>query len=260
MKDLSPVCFLPVSLKENGHLFFGEGLREVEPDTRTLKDARTVLEEPGGQGPDELYYMYREVCREEDREAIRARGLRYDMTILKPGKVGREYIKTVGHYHPLKPGTTLTYPEVYEVIHGKAHYLFQKYGEGGAEEVILVEAHPGDKVLIPPNYGHITINPGDDFLVMSNWVASGFSSIYEPLELLSGGAYIEIEEKDGSSQFIPNPNYKDLPPLKREAIREIRQLDLVKEIPMYQVFLKDPENLIFLTDPEKYPELENLYR
>ncbi len=259
MKDLSSICYLSVSLNEDGRLSFGEGITEVTPAIRTLDDSRIVLEDREADGPGELYYMYREMCREADREGIRSRGLRYDITVIRPGKVGREYVKTVGHYHPAKPGTDYTFPEVYEVINGKAHYLFQRPGEeAGAEEVIMIEALPGDKVLIPPNYGHITINPGDDFLVMSNWVASDFSSVYEPLEKLGGGAYFEVEV-DGRAQFEANPKYSNLPPLRKVPVVELRRFDLVKEVPMYQIFLRDPDKLDFLINPEKYSELVHIY-
>ena len=30
-------------------------------------------------------------------------GLRYDITVIYPGLIGSEYVKTLGHYHPKVP-------------------------------------------------------------------------------------------------------------------------------------------------------------
>ncbi len=58
------------------------------------------------------------------------------------------------------PEASLHYPELYEVLKGDANYLLQRaQNEERVDEVILVKATRGDKVIIPPNYGHVTINP-----------------------------------------------------------------------------------------------------
>ena len=131
------------------------------------------------------------MCRVQDKELIAKYGLRYDVTVIRPGQIGREFIKTAGHYHPLKPQTEFSYPEVYEVLAGKAHYLLQTEPDEDGIDAILIEAVAGDKVLIPPGYGHITINPGQEYLIMSNWVAADFSSIYGPIKELGGGAFLK---------------------------------------------------------------------
>jgi oxalate decarboxylase/phosphoglucose isomerase-like protein (cupin superfamily) len=58
------------------------------------------------------------------------------------------------------PKLRYTYRELYEVLKGDAHYLLQRaQNKERVDEAILVKATRGDKVLIPPNYGHVTINP-----------------------------------------------------------------------------------------------------
>jgi|GEM_PF-2282682 glucose-6-phosphate isomerase len=40
--------------------------------------------------------------------------------------MGLEFVKTCGHYHPpVNPKLRYTYPEMYEVLEGDAHYLLQ---------------------------------------------------------------------------------------------------------------------------------------
>jgi len=242
-------------------LVFKEGLKEVEPDVRTRDEMDEVLFQPEEPGPRELYYMFRGVALEEDKSLLREHGIRYDVTLIKPGAIGREYLKTAGHYHPLKPDTDQTYPEVYEVIYGKAHYLLQKpkgdhFGE--LDRVILIAAKPGDKVLIPPHFGHITINPGEEPLIMSNFVAESFSSVYDPIKTRGGGGYFELKGKEGS-EFLINSSYHYVPPLRRCPVTPAPQLNLYRGLPLYRVFKENPGHLSFLVHPEKYTEAFHEY-
>ena len=103
--------------------------------------------------------------------------------------MGLEFVKTYGHYHPrVNPKLRYTYPEVYEVLDGEAHYLLQRAkDEESVDDVLLVKATRGDKVIVPPNYGHVTINPLERTLKMANWVCRSFDSVYERYAKLHGG-------------------------------------------------------------------------
>ena len=252
VSDLTAVSGLPLCFDNGGRLGFNQGLPAVRADIRFKNDLLDVLHDQQGAGPDELYYMYRGVARAEDRALLQERGLRYDVTVIRSGTVGREYIKTAGHYHPVKPGTDVTYPEVYEVLLGCAHYLLQtEPGEEGVE-AILVEAKAGDKVLIPPGYGHITVNPGPGLLIMSNWVADKFASVYEPIRELGGGAFFELVGEDEGSLFVPNPRYKPAPGFSAREVRDWPEFGLESGRPMYISFLENPVRFAFLTEPENF--------
>ena len=124
MIDLRKISGLPLYLKEdNDKLVFTEDLAEVEPETRRLEDMREVLMDKEIREPIELYYMYRDVYLPHDKNLILAHNLRYDIAVILPGMLGKEYMKSAGHYHPYVPGTDLTYPEVYEIIYGEAFSL-----------------------------------------------------------------------------------------------------------------------------------------
>jgi glucose-6-phosphate isomerase len=56
----------------------------------------------------------------------------------------------------------------------------------------LVKATRGDKVIVPPNCGHVAINPSEKTLKMANWVCRSFESLYEPYTQHHGGAYYEL--------------------------------------------------------------------
>ncbi|MBT9172531.1 MAG: Glucose-6-phosphate isomerase [Syntrophomonadaceae bacterium] len=252
MYDLERTSGLPLQADDKGGLLFGPGLSSVAPDIRRRRDMLEVLFEPEAAGPEELYYMYRGVCRETDSTLIRQHGLRYDVTILRPGTVGSEYIKTAGHYHPIKPGTEFTYPEVYEVLHGRAHYLLQTEPDEEGVEAVLMEATAGDKVLIPPGYGHITINPGPGWLVMSNWVAEGFASLYAPIKELGGGAYFALAGNGEEERLVVNPRYRPTPRISARRPADLPEFGLVRGRPMYFAFLESPEMFAYLANPENY--------
>lgn len=241
-------------------LEFGE--RTFYPAVRILEELKEVVLDKNflatADMDTELYYMFRAVSKdEEDEREIKDKGLRYDITIIPPNKLGLEFVKTAGHYHPFLPGSKMTYPELYEVLEGEAHYLLQRREqERGTErikDVVVVKAKKGDKVLIPPNYGHVTINPSEATLKMANWVASAFSSIYEPMKRRGGAAYFELT----NGEFVKNAKYGELPDIRflrpsvveKEAGLNLNlSLNLSKETETYEL-IRQPETLAFLTNP-----------
>jgi len=220
-----------------------EEMKEVVFDKRFLASANMDME---------LYYMFRDVSKdEEDANKIKERGLRYDITIIPPNTLGSEFVKTAGHYHPYLTGSKLTYPEMYEVLEGEAHYLLQKRAEEGdiekITEVVVVKAKKGDTVIIPPNYGHVTINPSKATLKMANWVARTFSSIYEPMKRRGGAAYFEL----ATGEFIKDERYETVPDIRflKASDTWLKELELGKCLEMYEL-LREPEKLDFLINPD----------
>ncbi len=175
-----------------------------QPDIRLTSDLKEVLFDKNFTKDFDAYYMYRGV-KEND-------GLRYDVTMIPFRMFGVEFPKTKGHYHPDD------YGEVYTVLSGKAIYLLQKED---ISDVYAVFAKQGETVIIPPHYGHITINPGPEDLIMSNWVSPEFSSNYTPVLEKEGGCYFFTE--DG---WIKNSNYKDIPELRFEKAQQEKPEDL----------------------------------
>ena len=232
------------------------GQRTFSPVTRTLAEIKEVVYDQrflaSADMNRELYYMFRDVSKDAaDAKEIQERGLRYDITIIPPNTLGVEFVKTAGHYHPCPEDSKLTYPEIYEVLEGEAHYLLQKREEDNGIEritdVVVVKAKEGDKVIIPPHYGHVTINPGDATLKMTNWVARMFSSIYEPIMKRKGAAYFELT----TGEFVKNERYNTVPEMRflQPEITWPEDLELIKDGAMYDL-LKEPEKLEFLIHPD----------
>lgn len=227
------------------------GGKMVDPDIRKLNDMREViydqywLEKTDDR---DLYYMYRDLALSNgDRSLIIENNLRYDITIIPPSNLGIEFVKTAGHYHPFIEGTKYTYPEVYEVLSGEAHYLLQKSENNNLTDVILVKAKEGDKVIVPPNYGHVTINPSNKELKMANWVSREFTSIYEPYKECGGAAYFELT----NGRIEQNKRYKDTPEIRYLKPANQSEVGFYKNKEMYGL-IRDVEKLRYLNHPQDF--------
>lgn len=223
--------------------------RTFEASIRWSRDLKSVLAYPEDLNEDfKAYFMFRDIYYSNaDKDKIVENNLRYDITVIPPNSVGKEYIKTYGHYHPeVEKG--LSYTEIYEVLEGEAVYLLQKEENSRVTDVLIVEASPGDKVIIPPNYGHVTINPSNKVLKMANWVHRGFSSDYKPFEQKKGACYYYTE--DG---WIKNETYSEVPP-PRFMQSNTKPLGLKKSEEIYKL-VKNLEKLEFLWKPSQYEQL-----
>ncbi len=181
--------------------------KTYEAAVRRIFDLKDVLlDEPKEDG--DAYYMFRGVHRPEDEKKFEKYKVRYDITVIPPRTIGREYIKTLGHYHP-EAENGLSYPEVYEVLHG--HALFLQQGPD-ASDFLVTEAKKGDVVVMIPNHGHITVNIGGEPLILANLVSSKFQSIYEPVKEKHGFAWYYTTEG-----WIPNKHYEKHPKIRTLA-------------------------------------------
>jgi len=149
------------------------------------------------RAPDsELYYMYRGIKKKE--------GLRYDITVIPAKMLGQEFVKTKGHEHIGNFG------EIYIVLKGKAIYLMQKRKNKEIIDVFAIKAKKGDITIIPPGYGHITINPSrKEDLKMANWISENCQGNYRPLGKMQGACYYYTKKG-----WIKNKNYKKVPKLR----------------------------------------------
>jgi len=174
-------------------------LNDKKPDIRYLNDMREVLydqEWAKTVSNLELYYMYRGLEKKD--------GLRYDITIIPSLMLGQEFNKTKGHEHIGKFG------EIYIVLRGQAIYLMQN-GKDIIEDVYAVKASKDDVIIIPPFYGHVTINAGESELKMANWMADNVKSDYSLFEKKQGACYYYTKEG-----WVKNKNYKSVPKLRFE--------------------------------------------
>lgn len=176
-----------------------------EADVRRIYDLRDVLlSAPTSDG--DAYYMFRGISRPEDEEKFKEHNIRFDITVIPPKIIDKEYIKTYGHMHPeAKYG--VAFPEIYEVLDGEATFVLQN---DDASDLITVEAKRGDVVIMIPNYGHVTINTGKGPLIIANLVSTEFSSEYDPVRKNGGLAWYLTTEG-----WVKNPRYDRHPNIRK---------------------------------------------
>ena len=275
MSLLEDISGIALEIGNNEMLVLGDGYTSVPSDVRLLSaiadvvfDKQVLIEDS------ELYYMYRNVHKIAHEQTILASGLRYDITVIPSGLLGSEYIKTAGHHHAVDSASGFEFTEIYEVLSGSALYLMQKLAKDRSmiEDGYFVYAKPGDKVVIPPGYGHVTINPFKETLVMANWVGSTWSSDYSPVRNMHGAAWyvlsgdvacecgfrVALADLDSQANDLPeilikpNKNWsfsEDFKPEFRMAANCLPE-SLKAEMPMYLDYLARPEAYRFLLQPE----------
>ncbi|NMB79022.1 MAG: glucose-6-phosphate isomerase [Methanomicrobiales archaeon] len=223
-----------------------------EPELRMADDLKGLFASPGCVGKGPLYAMFRDLAKSPaDRWWMQQNGLRYDITVVLPQVICGEFIKTKGHYHP-KNAAGAGYPEIYTVLDGTAHYLLQRED---LADVVLVTATKGDIVVVPPEYGHVTINPSpDQALHMANIVSSRFASDYSQYVTMKGAAYYELA--DGSWQ--KNRAYPKVPPLRQVTAGKIPVARAGFTSPLYALVEKRNPVLGFLNHPEQFPQAADL--
>ena len=250
--------FVGLNVKFNPQVYsliFDRDPPAIEPAIRTIEQMKDVLVDSAISTPKQLYFMYRDVYCAKDREVIREHKLRFDITVIRPDRLGREFMKTAGHYHPK------SYPELYEVVYGEALCLQQRRDEADftkIKEVIAVRAKQGQKIICLPYFGHILINLTDKPLITSNWVSSEFSSEYELYKKSRGAAYYAFFN-NGNIAWEKNKSYTELPNITFLIPNdEISEFGLKTGIPMYSL-INDLKRLDFLNHPERY-EYEKAFK
>ena len=176
-------------------------------DHQMMKD---VLMESDAAGPDVHYHM------------VRGGNDLHNITIWEPGKVGKEYIKTYGHYH------VGDISETYWIVYGEGITIAQKrvVGTDGEpvddeiEEIRIVRVKAGEAVYMPKGWAHAAVNIGKTFFATADDSPVNFEDVdpsslpghadYESIKRMRGMAYYIIE-KDGELALVKNPTYKKVP-------------------------------------------------
>lgn len=206
---------------------------------RKSSELKEVLMEPHLMGPDSTaYYMFRGIHQHEN--------LRYDITLIESRFYGDEYSKTLGHYHPPSPVSGVQFPEVYQVLRGKASFVLQRRRKDEMVDCIFIEANERDSFIVPPGYGHVTYNTGNSPLVLANVVAN-FDSSYDEFLANHGGAFFCT--KFGYKQNA----YYIIKKQERLTPRQINKRYGLILGDLLEMFHSMPEKFDFLEHPEKLP-------
>ena len=258
-KDISKNIGLEIALKDDNQLSLGEDVEFDGMSIRSRADLKIVAADENLALDDKpAYFMYRNVRRAGDEDMIKENNQRFDLTVIPAARLGAEFIKTSGHYHPIKEGTEVEYPELYYVVSGRATYLMQKHEtDGSVSDVIVCRVKAGEAIIMPPFYGHVTINETDETLVMANWVEGNFSSVYGDYEKKRGAAYYLKADKEPEK----NPHYSQVGELREMQTAPQAILDL-EGTPIYD-YVKSIEKIDLIANPEKHLDdfkIEKLFK
>lgn len=239
-----------------------EGIGFGEKTERTFSEMQKYISDPNAKASNaSIYSVYRNVSRQSDASDIQSANIRYDITIIPPGVFAgerKEFVRTAGHYHPVKPGSSTRFAEVYEVISGHAYWILQRpnfENPSEIEEIYIIEADPGEKLIMIPGFGHMLVNAFRETLVTANWIHDAFTYDYHPYQELRGSGYWMLEgETPDTIEFMKNTNYTKVPELQKLRPRDIPELGLGRGEPAYHL-VRNLEKLDFLSNPERYTEL-----
>jgi len=242
---------LQIDWATDGTLSFDPEITVDEVLSRPRERLRSVAFEPDTcVPPDQIqYWMYNGVARQQDRQRLSTIGLGYELTLMYSRPLGRERAKTLGHLHSGPPGSALNYPEVCEVLYGTAYFVFQTMDleKHTAPLCAFVEVNAGEKVIIPPNLHHLTINAGDEALLFADVIPLAAKGIYQPLADRHGAAYLLT--CDG---WIKNASYVEAGELERWTVRDYPALRLTADRPLYRTFVENPVYLEWMLEPDQF--------
>lgn len=225
MINFQKLLDLPILFdKQKLDFIFDGDFAPIRKTERNLEELKPFLMNPETSGPDLVYRVWRGVCLKNEEEKIKnsglpaQTGLRLDLIIMPPGKIGDEFVKTAGHYH-------LQYPEMYFILYGRAYILAQSYKESPKviETTRLTEANAGEQVFIPRGFGHNTINVSDEPLVYATLGDENAVDDYELYKNNHGASYYFVDN-NGAIDIVKNPNYDSIPELEKIPAEKFTKL------------------------------------
>ena len=123
--------------------------------------------------------------------------LQWCMSVTLPGKIGREYYMTKGHYHEVRDTA-----EIYLCVRGSGYMLMET--EDG--KTSAVEMRPDVAVYVPARWAHRSINTGDEPLISFCVYPGDAGHDYGTIE--TEGFRKRIVEIDGHPVVIDNAQEK----------------------------------------------------
>ncbi|MEE8355825.1 MAG: glucose-6-phosphate isomerase family protein [Anaerolineales bacterium] len=121
----------------------------------------------------------------------------HGISIVHPGKVGKEYFMTKGHYH-----TVLDTAEIYYTLNGNGIMVMETpEGDWAVKKLV-----PGGVLYVPPRWAHRSVNVGtEEDLVMFFAYPGNAGHNYATIE--TQGFRKLILDVDGKAEIIDNPRW-----------------------------------------------------
>lgn len=157
---------------------------------RRLSDMRGMyFEEP--EDADVLVYAVYGIPAPETNDNVMS-----STTVLRPGKVGREFYMTKGHFHEIRGRA-----EVYLTLRGEGRLVMAT--EVG--DVRVEEMRPGTVNYVPGGWAHRSVNVGEESLVFLAAYVADAGHDYGTIEQ-RGFPVLVVAGEDGP-EILENPRY-----------------------------------------------------
>lgn len=176
-------------------IHFEDGSLEPERDLseRRLSDMAGMYLKADGRSEDSLIYAVHGIPVPQSNSEIAS-----STTVIEPGRVGREYHMTKGHFH-----ATRERAEVYLTVSGEGLLLMAtEDGDHVAEPM-----RPGTANYVPGGWAHRSVNVGDGQLIFYAVYPADAGYDYGTIEE-EGFPVLVVEGHDGP-EIVPNPRYRD---------------------------------------------------
>lgn len=203
------------------------------------------------------YDFYLDMGRDDLKEVFRGNNVRYDVIYMEGKGSGDEFIKTSGHFHKKIHGKDISYPEIYQVVQGRAVFVLAKVDDWEKEEpmvvndCIIVEVNAGETVVVPPNYGHCAVNITEEPMIFIDLISIHSDNDYASVKRSRGMCCYIL--KDGESYKVEkNNHYIFKTDIRLISPIESLTLGIKNNHSIYADFLERPELYSYLNQPFDY--------
>jgi glucose-6-phosphate isomerase, archaeal len=229
---------------------YGEGVFGPTTELRRLDDIRKSLRDPDCSGPDPVYGIAMDVGKIAHAEELRRRFLLFGVVAYASGRLGLEPVRSQGHVHAVAPHCGSSTPELFEIWHGRAMVYAQEFVDDDPGRCIVVEAGPGDQVVVPPGWAHFVVNASPtETMLFAALCERQYGFVYDGVRTRGGLAWFPVVQ-NGCIEWQPNPRYGSSSVQVRDP-RPYPELDLDPRMPIYRQFEVDPERVQWVSFPDR---------
>jgi glucose-6-phosphate isomerase, archaeal len=234
---------------------YPKGTFGPRPEYRRLDAIRKSLRDPNCSGPDPVYSIAMDVGRSEDADELKKRMLLFGIVMYAAGRLGHEPVRSQGHVHAVSPHSGWSAPELFEIWEGRAVIYAQQKSGDDPGRCVAIEAQPGDKVVMPPNWSHFVANADpNSVLIFGAWCDREYGFDYTQMRAHHGLAWFPLLDAQGNLSWEANPNYSRSELIKKKA-RSYPELGLASEIPIYEYLHGAPDAIQWVSDPARVSDL-----
>jgi glucose-6-phosphate isomerase len=189
-----------------------------------------------------------DVGRPRHRDELARRHLLFGVVAYAGGQLGAEPVRSQGHLHRISRFSGWSPPEVFEVWQGRALIYMQERAEDDPGRCVAVDAHAGDRVVVPPAWAHavVSADPGEP-LVFGAWCDRDYGFEYDGVRAHGGLAWFPLLDK-GTISWKPNSRYLS-PGIQIHRARSYSELGLDPEIPLYTFLDHKPDAIQWVSQP-----------